>query len=59
VFVYCDQGIWVIDTVRDGEIYTFVLNGDLTKQQTDANIIATVAIGGNQKRMLSLEESGL
>lgn len=58
VFVYCDQGVWVIDMVLDGKVYTFALNGDLTDAQIATNIVATVKIGGTQKKMLTLQEGG-
>lgn len=58
IFVYKDQGIWCIDMILNGEIYYFVLDGQTTEAQSNTGVVATIKIGTQGKKMLTLDEGG-
>jgi hypothetical protein len=58
VFVYKDAGIYFVDMVLDGTVYSYTLYDEVSDKAALGNIVATVKTGGSQKPMLTLEEGG-
>lgn len=58
VFVYQDQQEWIVDMLINGEVYYFVLDGELSDGQVNTGIIATKQIGIQGKKVVSLEQGG-
>lgn len=59
VFLSTDNNNYYTDLVIKGEVFTYILDGELSEAQTQANQIATVKIGHASKKMLSWEDLGL